>query len=101
MNVDHERACDPVVSSTLMCLPAETIVLSKSSTLTNVQIRTDLNRFNSARVGPCLNRPTSVQAGKSMTFGSEEGRIAYQLVCPCETSVFLFLDQIKREKGVW
>ncbi len=77
--------------------------LSKSSTLTRAAERL-LKLFFISRVGPMTigNPGSKMKSGKKcMTFGSEEGRIAYQLVCPCETQVFLFLDQIKREKGVW
>ena len=35
-----------------------------------------------------------------MTFGPEEWRVSLPVACLCRL-VLLFLDQIKREKGVW
>ena len=82
-----------------LSMPAETNVLSKSSTLTRDM--TLLARTAGSYLHVSLSNLND-WAGKSMLLNQNKGLQFLTSFCGSRgTQVLLFLDQIKREKGVW
>ena len=52
--------------------------------------------------GTSIVRFTDMKRAGKYAFDTRiRATVSYQLLSPCRAQVLLFLDQIKREKGVW
>ena len=93
------QAFERLFPRSILCMPAEKNVLSKSSTLTRGM--TLLARTAGSYLHTSLSTLRE-WAGKSMLLIWNKVEQFLTSFCSSRmTQVLLFLDQIKREKGVW